>query len=127
MYICHLTIVKEIFVLISHCSEKANLAVTLSTTKNEVLAHASFSDHPTEELVDQACWENLLQSHVNGEKFTVSEANKPRCLLLFNIYIFFQPTDSLVSLFFQPMNTLFLRLFVAQPGFSIGGAKEIVR
>ncbi|XP_067240532.1 cilia- and flagella-associated protein 61 [Chanodichthys erythropterus] len=79
-----------------HLLEKANLAVTLSTTKNEVLAHASFSDHPTEELVDQACWENLLQRHVNGEKFT-------------------------------PMNTLFLRLFVAQPGFSIGGAKEIVR
>ncbi|XP_048063980.1 cilia- and flagella-associated protein 61 isoform X2 [Megalobrama amblycephala] len=79
-----------------HLLEKANLAVTLSTSKNEVLAHASFSDHPTEELVDQACWENLLQSHINGEKFT-------------------------------PMNTLFLRLFVAQPGFSIGGAKEIVR
>jgi len=25
------------------------------------------------------------------------------------------------------MNTLFLRLFLAQPGFSIGGAKEIMR
>ncbi|XDV41227.1 hypothetical protein PO909_010124 [Leuciscus waleckii] len=68
----------------------------MSTTKSEVLAHASFSDHPIEELVDQACWENLLQNHVDGQKFT-------------------------------PMNTLFLRLFVAQPGFSIGGAKEIVR
>ncbi|XP_050948130.1 cilia- and flagella-associated protein 61 [Labeo rohita] len=79
-----------------HLLEKANLAVTLSTTKSEVLAHASFSDHPNEELVDQACWENLLQNHVNGEKFT-------------------------------PMNTLFLRLFVAQPSFSVGGAKEIVR
>ncbi|XP_056099351.1 cilia- and flagella-associated protein 61 [Rhinichthys klamathensis goyatoka] len=79
-----------------HLLEKANLAVTLSTTKSVVLAHASFSDHPIEELVDQACWENLLQNHVDGQKFT-------------------------------PMNTLFLRLFVAQPGFSIGGAKEIVR
>uniref|UniRef100_A0A8C1WK50 Si:zfos-223e1.2 n=1 Tax=Cyprinus carpio TaxID=7962 RepID=A0A8C1WK50_CYPCA len=76
--------------------EKANLAVTLITTTNEVLAYASFSDHPTEELVDQACWKNLLQNHVNDKKFT-------------------------------PMNTLFLRLFVAQPGFSIGGAKEIMR
>ncbi|KAK7151226.1 hypothetical protein R3I93_012233 [Phoxinus phoxinus] len=79
-----------------HLLEKANLAVTLSTTESEVLAHASFSDHPIEELVDQACWENLLQNHVDGQKCT-------------------------------PMNTLFLRLFVAQPGFSIGGAKEIVR
>lgn len=99
--ICHLTIIKEIFVFISHCSEKANLAVTLSTAKSEVLAHASFSDHPTEELVDQACWENLLQSHVNGEKFTVSKANKPRCPLIINIY-FLQPPDSLVSLFSSP-------------------------
>uniref|UniRef100_A0A672JS45 Cilia and flagella associated protein 61 n=1 Tax=Sinocyclocheilus grahami TaxID=75366 RepID=A0A672JS45_SINGR len=54
---------------------------------NEVLAHASFSDHPIEELVNQA-------------------------------YCFS---------FLQPMNTLFLRLFVAQPGFSIAGAKEIMR
>jgi len=46
--------------------------VTLSTSKSEVLAHASFSDHPIEELVDQACWENLLQNHVDGQKFTVS-------------------------------------------------------
>uniref|UniRef100_A0A8C0YSC1 Cilia and flagella associated protein 61 n=1 Tax=Cyprinus carpio carpio TaxID=630221 RepID=A0A8C0YSC1_CYPCA len=76
--------------------EKAYLAVTLITATNEVLAHAAFSDHPTEELVDQACWKNLLQNHVNDKKFT-------------------------------PMNTLFLRLFVAQPGFSIGGAKEIMR
>uniref|UniRef100_A0A8C2CMI5 Cilia and flagella associated protein 61 n=1 Tax=Cyprinus carpio TaxID=7962 RepID=A0A8C2CMI5_CYPCA len=79
-----------------HLLEKAYLAVTLITATNEVLAHASFSDHPTEELVDQACWKNLLQNHVNDKKFT-------------------------------PMNTLFLRLFVAQPGFSIGGAKEIMR
>lgn len=76
--------------------EKANLAVTLSSSKNEVLAHASFSDHPIEELVDQACWQNRLQNYASAEKLT-------------------------------PMNTLFLRLFVAQPGFSIGGAKEIFR
>ncbi|XP_051955080.1 cilia- and flagella-associated protein 61 [Xyrauchen texanus] len=74
-----------------HLLEKANLAVTLSTTQNKVLAHAAFSDHPMVELVDPACWENVLQND------------------------------------FKPLNTLFLHLFVAQPGFSIGGAKEIVR
>ncbi|XP_057208619.1 cilia- and flagella-associated protein 61 isoform X2 [Triplophysa rosa] len=79
-----------------HLLEKANLAVTLSTSKDKVLAHASFSDHPREELVDQACWENLFHKLDNGQKMT-------------------------------PLNTLFLRLFVAQPSFSIGGAKEIVR
>lgn len=73
------------FLSISHCSEKANLAVTLSTATNEVLAHASFSDHPIEELVDQTCWKKLLQNHVNGETFTVGKANKARCPLIFNI------------------------------------------
>ncbi|XP_056620849.1 LOW QUALITY PROTEIN: cilia- and flagella-associated protein 61 [Triplophysa dalaica] len=79
-----------------HLLEKANLAVTLSTSKDKVLAHASFSDHPMEELVDQACWENYFTNPDNAQKMT-------------------------------PLNTLFLRLFVAQPSFSIGGAKEIVR
>ncbi|XP_030626735.1 cilia- and flagella-associated protein 61 [Chanos chanos] len=76
--------------------EKANLAVTLHTEKNEVLAHAAFLDHPIGDLADQALWEPLLQNVFNGK----------RC---------------------SPLNTLFLHLFVAQPSFSIGSAKEIVR
>uniref|UniRef100_A0A8C8J445 Cilia- and flagella-associated protein 61 N-terminal domain-containing protein n=1 Tax=Oncorhynchus tshawytscha TaxID=74940 RepID=A0A8C8J445_ONCTS len=43
-----------------HLLEKANLAVTLSNAKNEVLAHAAFSDHPIGDIVDQACWEPFL-------------------------------------------------------------------
>ncbi|XP_017312261.1 cilia- and flagella-associated protein 61 isoform X2 [Ictalurus punctatus] len=50
--------------------EKANLAVTISTAKNEVLAHAAFVDHPIGDLVDQASWEQLLQTHFNTTKFT---------------------------------------------------------
>uniref|UniRef100_A0A674BYQ7 Cilia and flagella associated protein 61 n=1 Tax=Salmo trutta TaxID=8032 RepID=A0A674BYQ7_SALTR len=69
--------------------EKANLAVTLSNAKNEVLAHAAFSDHPIGDIVDQACWEPFLHDN------------------------------------YSPLNTLFLHLFVAQPIFSIGSAKEI--
>ncbi|XP_029589889.1 cilia- and flagella-associated protein 61 isoform X4 [Salmo trutta] len=76
--------------------EKANLAVTLSNAKNEVLAHAAFSDHPIGDIVDQACWEPFLHDNYSAEKYT-------------------------------PLNTLFLHLFVAQPIFSIGSAKEIVR
>uniref|UniRef100_A0A8K9UV05 Cilia and flagella associated protein 61 n=1 Tax=Oncorhynchus mykiss TaxID=8022 RepID=A0A8K9UV05_ONCMY len=72
-----------------HLLEKANLAVTLSNAKNEVLAHAAFSDHPIGDIVDQACWEPFLHDN------------------------------------YSPLNTLFLHLFVAQPIFSIGSAKEI--
>uniref|UniRef100_A0A8B9KE83 Cilia- and flagella-associated protein 61 N-terminal domain-containing protein n=1 Tax=Astyanax mexicanus TaxID=7994 RepID=A0A8B9KE83_ASTMX len=46
--------------------EKANLAVTLSTAKNQILAHAAFLDHPIGDLVDQASWEEFLQIHYNG-------------------------------------------------------------
>ncbi|KAK3516328.1 hypothetical protein QTP70_009381 [Hemibagrus guttatus] len=76
--------------------EKANLAVTISTPRKEVLAHAAFVDHPIGDLVDQASWEQLLQTHFNATKFT-------------------------------PLNTIFLHLFVAQPGFAISSAKEIIR
>ncbi|MCI4389610.1 hypothetical protein PGIGA_G00100130 [Pangasianodon gigas] len=79
-----------------HLLEKANLAVTISTATNEVLAHAALVDHPIGDLVDQASWEQLLQTHFNSTKFT-------------------------------PLNTIFLHLFVAQPGFSISSAKEIIR
>ncbi|KAG9283109.1 cilia- and flagella-associated protein 61 isoform X1 [Astyanax mexicanus] len=50
--------------------EKANLAVTLSTAKNQILAHAAFLDHPIGDLVDQASWEEFLQIHYNGAAFT---------------------------------------------------------
>lgn len=51
--------------------EKANLAITISTERNEVLAHAAFVDHPIGELVDQASWEQLLHTHFNTTTFTV--------------------------------------------------------
>ncbi|TSP57654.1 Cilia- and flagella-associated protein 61 [Bagarius yarrelli] len=79
-----------------HLLEKANLGVTISTEKNEVLAHASFVDHPIGDLVDQASWEKFLQTHFKDTQFT-------------------------------PLNTIFLHLFVAQPGFSSPSAKEIIR
>ncbi|KAL6486664.1 hypothetical protein MHYP_G00060560 [Metynnis hypsauchen] len=53
-----------------HLLEKANLAVTLNTTKNQILAHAAFLDHPIGDLVDQASWEEFLQAHFDGSKFT---------------------------------------------------------
>ena len=51
--------------------EKANLAVTLANEKDDILAHASFFDHPAGDLVDQAHWEAFLQQHFRAEKCTV--------------------------------------------------------
>nr|XP_033503705.1 cilia- and flagella-associated protein 61 [Epinephelus lanceolatus] len=53
-----------------HLLEKANLAVTLANEKDDVLAHASFFDHPVGDLVDQAHWEPFLQKHFSVEKCT---------------------------------------------------------
>ncbi|XP_033933013.1 cilia- and flagella-associated protein 61 [Pseudochaenichthys georgianus] len=53
-----------------HLLEKANLAVTLATEREEILAHASFFDHPVGDLVDQTCWEAFLQKHFSAETCT---------------------------------------------------------
>ncbi|XP_022622103.1 cilia- and flagella-associated protein 61 [Seriola dumerili] len=79
--------------------EKANLAVTLANEKDEILAHASFFDHPVGDLVDQAHWEPFLQEHFSAENCTVC----------------------------YPLNTLFLHLFVAQLNFATASVKEIMR
>ncbi|XP_034436485.1 cilia- and flagella-associated protein 61 [Hippoglossus hippoglossus] len=50
--------------------EKANLAVTLTNEKDDILAHASFLDHPVGDLVDQAHWECFLQKHFSAENCT---------------------------------------------------------
>ncbi|KAI4888586.1 hypothetical protein NFI96_016449, partial [Prochilodus magdalenae] len=49
--------------------EKANLAVTLNTAKNQILAHAAFLDHPIGDP-EQASWEEFLQAHFGGPRFT---------------------------------------------------------
>ncbi|KAM6992862.1 cilia- and flagella-associated protein 61 [Tautogolabrus adspersus] len=62
----------EVFgkVNIIHLLEKANLAVTLANEKEDILAHASFFDHPVGDLVDQTRWEPFLQKHFRAEKCT---------------------------------------------------------
>ncbi|XP_071323650.1 cilia- and flagella-associated protein 61 isoform X2 [Trachinotus anak] len=50
--------------------EKANLAVTLTNEKDDILAHASFFDYPVGDLVDQARWESFLQKHFSPENCT---------------------------------------------------------
>ncbi|XP_074983371.1 cilia- and flagella-associated protein 61 isoform X2 [Caretta caretta] len=50
--------------------EKANLAVTLSNKKNEVIAHAAFLDYPNWNIVDQADWESFLHENYSDKKCT---------------------------------------------------------
>ncbi|XP_030577070.1 cilia- and flagella-associated protein 61 isoform X2 [Archocentrus centrarchus] len=50
--------------------EKANLAVTLTNEKGNILAHASFFDHPVGDLVDQTQWEAFLQQHFSAGQCT---------------------------------------------------------
>ncbi|XP_072218988.1 cilia- and flagella-associated protein 61 [Leuresthes tenuis] len=50
--------------------EKVNMAVTVANEKDDILAHASFSDYPIGDLVDQAQWEPFLHKHFNTEKCT---------------------------------------------------------
>lgn len=56
------------------CSEKANLAVTLVNSSNEVIAFAAFFDYPNIPSVDQANWETWL-----NEKFTTKATVSKTC------------------------------------------------
>ncbi|XP_047243821.1 cilia- and flagella-associated protein 61 isoform X5 [Girardinichthys multiradiatus] len=76
--------------------EKANLAVTVSNTKEDVLAHASFFDHPAVDVVERDNWEAFLHTHFSANKCT-------------------------------PVNTLFLHLFVSEPGVAAASLDEIIR
>lgn len=51
--------------------ENANLAVTVWDDQNQILAHASFLDHPAADLVDQALWEPFLHKHFSSDRCTV--------------------------------------------------------
>ncbi|XP_041831317.1 cilia- and flagella-associated protein 61 isoform X2 [Melanotaenia boesemani] len=50
--------------------ERANLAVNVADEKGNILAHASFSDHPVGTLVDQADWEPFLHTHFCSDPCT---------------------------------------------------------
>ncbi|KAJ8356097.1 hypothetical protein SKAU_G00188910, partial [Synaphobranchus kaupii] len=50
--------------------ERANLAVTVTNSTNQILAHAAFLDHPSSDVVDPACWEPWLHEHFSSDKCT---------------------------------------------------------
>ncbi|XP_019751817.1 cilia- and flagella-associated protein 61 isoform X2 [Hippocampus comes] len=50
--------------------EKANLAVTLASEEGDVMAHASFFDHPVTSLVDPPHWESFFCKHLKADALT---------------------------------------------------------
>ena len=56
---------------LSDFSEKANLAVTLVSSDDEVVASGAFFDYP-KLTVDQAKWEKIFQESFESIKPTVS-------------------------------------------------------
>ncbi|XP_051909214.1 cilia- and flagella-associated protein 61 [Hippocampus zosterae] len=50
--------------------EKANLAVTLASEEGDVMAHASFFDHPVASLVDPPHWESFFCKHFKADALT---------------------------------------------------------
>lgn len=53
------------------CREKANLAVTLANETDNIVAQASFFDHPAACLVDQSQWEKFLKESFGVQQCTV--------------------------------------------------------
>ncbi|XP_029705418.1 cilia- and flagella-associated protein 61 [Takifugu rubripes] len=57
-------------VCVLHLLEKANLAVTLANETDNIVAHASFFDHPVACLVDQSQWETFLKKSFGVQQCT---------------------------------------------------------
>ncbi|XP_078505462.1 cilia- and flagella-associated protein 61 isoform X2 [Lissotriton helveticus] len=91
---------EEVFgrINVTYLLEKANLAVTISNEKNEVVAHAALVDYPSwNDAIDQADWESWL--HKNYD-------NSAKC---------------------TPLNSLFLHLLVAKKEFAVDCANKMMR
>lgn len=103
--------------------EKANLAVTLASEEGDVMAHASFFDHPVASLVDPPHWESFFCKHFKADPLTVCVCmcvhggKNTRCVIC----------DIVVVVILQPWNTLFLHLFVSQTAFSAASFQHIMR
>lgn len=105
-------------------SERANLGISLvGSESGEILAHASLLDYPSVTSVDPARWEHWTQ-----ENFTEdirASVSLPVSLLLSLSCM--HAICSLLPRHFQPINTLFLHLFVAKEGFQQAAIAETLR
>ena len=101
----------------SACSERATLGITLvdSEAGEKILAHASLLDYPVPGSgAEPASWEVWAR-----ENFT--EDIRASVTFLFHFFI------HTLFLLLQPVNALFLHLFVAKEGFHQAAISEILR
>ena len=99
-----------------YTSERATLGITLVESEGggEILAHASLLDYPAPwSGVEPDSWEQWT-----AENFTADFRSSVTNLSLSRVF---------PSLSLQPMNTLFLHLFVAREGFQQAAITEILR
>ena len=103
--------------------EQANLAITLSGKENQVLAFSAYYDYPLVEGVDPALWEQWLHCD-----YALPQANVRWCKNCVKQYCCLKICKSIPhSVSIQPLNSLFLRLFVAKQGFAQGALAELIR
>ena len=99
--------------------------MTLAGEGGEVVGHASFLDHPIGGLVDPAHWEPYMQQHFQAGTLTVGGSQPDESVASWRMQL---PANRVaLSPPLQPLNTLFLHLFVAQPGFAPDSVREILR
>ncbi|KAJ8275016.1 hypothetical protein COCON_G00096410 [Conger conger] len=65
-------VTEEVFgrVNVIYLLERANFAVTVTNSTNEILAHAAFLDYPSSDVVDPVDWAPWLHQHFSSEKCT---------------------------------------------------------
>jgi hypothetical protein len=94
-------------------SEKANLAVTLVTSDEEVVASGAFFDYPNL-AVDQAKWEKLFQETFQSIKPTVS-VQRVCSFYYFRHYTVFQSSHSRKHIYTSPMEEINWKLTPLPP------------
>lgn len=103
------------------CRERANLAISLvGADTGEVLAHVSLLDYPAVTSVDPARWEEWMRE-------TFSQDIRPSVCPLALHQPCLQRLTSISPLSLQPVNCLFLHLFVAKEGYQKAAISETLR
>lgn len=124
--------------------EHANLAITLvGVNTGEILGHMALFDYPRLTGVDQAEWESWIVENYQSEKASVRK-NCTRTHHYNFHYHHHHRSDTLppydpcssscitndwepLVFDFQPLNSLFIHLFVAKEGFSQAANAELLR
>lgn len=103
------------------CSEHANLSISLLSVASpgEVVGHMSLFDNPQlyEQRPDRGDWLTWIHKSYKYTKVSVSGRNWSQ---LAHFYLS-------NTVMFQPVNSLFVGLFVSKDGFQLAASSELIR